>query len=171
MQKPVWNVKSNNHNMYHLYMYWPFWTGQSTPICITSISNIKIQLICLPTGSKMLKNMRFDSWIAWIHGSKTRPSRRRVGRVVSVSARSETSPSHESVDSTQRRPTWPRIGVDSVDSALWWWFCVSSQFNVAITTLACIYECSLCNLLYCACILICFYRRRVIYTFALCLVC
>ena len=95
--------------------------------------------------------------IIW-HGSKTRPSRRRVDRVVSVSARSETSLSHESVDSTQRRPTRPRIGVDSVDSALWRWFCASSQFNVEITTLACIYECSLCNLIYCACILTCFYR-------------
>ena len=38
---------------------------------------------------------------------------------------------------------------------------VSSQFNVKIATLTCIYECSLCNLLYCACILIFFYRRRV----------
>ena len=51
------------------------------------------------------------------HGLKTRPSPRQVGRVVSVSARSETSPSHKSIDSTQRRPTRPRIGVDSVDSA------------------------------------------------------
>jgi len=42
----------------------------------------------------------------------------RLGRVVSVSALSETSPSHESVGSTQRRPTRPRIRVDSVDSAL-----------------------------------------------------
>ena len=50
------------------------------------------------------------------HGSKTQPSRRRVGRVVSVSARSETSPSHESVDLTQKRPTRLRIGVDSIDS-------------------------------------------------------
>ena len=40
----------------------------------------------------------------------------RLGRVVSVSARSETSPNYESVDSTQRRPTRPRIGVDSADS-------------------------------------------------------
>ena len=92
---------------------------------------------------------------------KTRPSRRRV---VSVSARSETSPSHESVDSTQRRPTRPRIGVDSVDSALWWFY-ASSQFNVEITTLTCIYECSLCNLLYCACILICFYRVYLYFCF------
>jgi len=103
--------------------------------------------------------MRISSHV--YHGSKTLPSWRRVGWVVSVSARFETSPSHESVDSTQRRPTRPRIGVDSVDSALWWWFCASSQFNMEITILACIYECSLCNLLYCACILICLYRWRV----------
>jgi len=36
-------------------------------------------------------------------------------------------------------------------------FVSQSQFNVEITTVACIYEYVLCNLLYCACILICFY--------------
>ena len=100
-------------------------------------------------------------WLIWTYAwFKDSTESETTNGVVSVSARSETSPSHESVDSTQMRPTRPRIRVDLVDSVLWW-FCTSSQFNVKITTLACIYECSLCNLLYCACILIYFYRRRV----------
>jgi len=63
-------------------------------------------------GSRLSEMIHFGKAdVTCKHGSKTRPSRRRVGRVVSVSARSETSPSHESIDSTQRRPTRPRIGV------------------------------------------------------------
>jgi len=78
----------------------------------------------VPSDALVLAKCKSLNCYSSKHSSKTRPSRRRVSRVLSVSAHSETSPSHESIDSTQRRPTRPRIGLHSVDSALWWWFCV-----------------------------------------------
>ena len=98
---------------------YPEW--HRTMIHVFTLTELSLQYSTTATGLDLLPRqyhqIERNPTIRSYHGSKTRPSRRRVSRVVPVSARSETSPSHESVDSTQKRLIRPRIGVDSVDSA------------------------------------------------------